>query len=260
LTAGKAVIHCDDDPASIGRFGPVDAGVVGDARACADTIVEWLDAADVEPSTHRSAALADRLEALDPTADFDDVSTDETIDLRRLTCALDAIVPADRTVVFDIGRYMLEAIKRIHVAGPPDFIITSNFAAIGLGTATAVGAAVGRPDRVTLAMVGDGGFMMGGLAEFNTAVRHGLDLILVVFNDGSYGAEFTLLKNRGLDRTLSLFDWPDLAPVAVALGGDGCTVRSPADLDSLEAAITNRTRPLLIDVKLDPASVLDVPH
>jgi thiamine pyrophosphate-dependent acetolactate synthase large subunit-like protein len=53
-----------------------------------------------------------------------------------------------------------------------------------------MGAAVvsGKP---TLLVTGEGGFMPDGLAEFNTTVRHDLDLIVFVFNDGAYGAEHT---------------------------------------------------------------------
>jgi thiamine pyrophosphate-dependent acetolactate synthase large subunit-like protein len=54
---------------------------------------------------------------------------------------------------------------------------------------------------------------------------------------------------------LSLFDWPDFAPVAQALGGTGLTVRNARDLDLLPEAIARRDGPLLIDAKLDPARV-----
>jgi acetolactate synthase I/II/III large subunit len=107
-------------------------------------------------------------------------------------------------------------------------------------------------------VVGDGGFMLGGLTEFNTAVRHGVDLITVVCNDGAYGAERDNLQLRGHDVGLSLLPWPDLAPVADALGGSGFTVRTAADLQQLEKVIAERDRPLLIDVKLDPAASIAI--
>jgi thiamine pyrophosphate-dependent acetolactate synthase large subunit-like protein len=96
--------------------------------------------------------------------------------------------------------------------------------------------------------------MLGGLTEFNTAVRYGLDLITVVCNDGAYGAEIDNLRARGHDVGLSLVPWPDLAPVADALGGAGVTVRTAADLQQLAKVIAERDRPLLIDLKLDPAA------
>jgi thiamine pyrophosphate-dependent acetolactate synthase large subunit-like protein len=127
-----------------------------------------------------------------------------------------------------------------------------NFASIGLGTGTAVGAAVGTPDRPTVLICGDGGFMMDGVAEFNSAVRHGVDLIVVLLNDGAYGAEHIQFTMRDMDPVVTTFDWPDFAPVADALGGTGYTVRNAADLDLALAALPSRTGPVLIDIKIDP--------
>jgi thiamine pyrophosphate-dependent acetolactate synthase large subunit-like protein len=45
-------------------------------------------------------------------------------------------------------------------------------------------------------ITGDGGFMLGGLTEFTAAVRHKVDLILIVCNDGGYGAEHIQFVNR----------------------------------------------------------------
>ena len=58
-----------------------------------------------------------------------------------------------------------------------------------------------------------------------------------------------------MDTSISLFDWPDFAPIAEALGGRGVTVRSAADLDLVGEAVAARDRPLLIELKLDPADM-----
>ena len=50
----------------------------------------------------------------------------------------------------------------------------------------------------------------GGLAEFNTAVRHKSDLIVIVCNDGAYGAEHIKFRNRQMDPGVILFDWPEI--------------------------------------------------
>ena len=118
--------------------------------------------------------------------------------------------------------------------------------------AWAVGAAAAAPGRSTVLVTGDGGFMNGGLAEFNTAARHGQDIVVIVLNDGGYGAEEIQLRARQMDPATAFLDWPDLAPVAIALGGEAVTVRTAEDLEGAVAAIARRTRPLLIDVRIDP--------
>ena len=94
--------------------------------------------------------------------------------------------------------------------------------------------------------------MFGGLMEFNSAVRHKVDLIAVVCSDGSYGMEHIQFRERQMDPGVTLFDWPDFAPVAESLGGRGITVRSLADLEKAADFIKHRDRPILIDLKLDP--------
>ena len=63
------------------------------------------------------------------------------------------------------------------------------FGSIGMGMGMAIGAGVAAPDDPVAFVCGDGGFMTSGITEFNTAVRHNIDLITIVCNDGAYGAE-----------------------------------------------------------------------
>ena len=102
---------------------------------------------------------------------------------------------------------------------------------------------------------GGGGFMMGGINEFNTAVRLKQDLIVIVANDSAYGAEHIQFLDRKMDPGLSMFDWPSFADIATALGGQGLTVTSVAELDLAIAALDTRDRPLLIELRLDPNDV-----
>jgi acetolactate synthase-1/2/3 large subunit len=60
------------------------------------------------------------------------------------------------------------------------------------------------------------------------------------------------LVEHGLSPDVAAFHWPDLAPIADDLGGQGMTVRSYSDIASVGPLIANRTRPILIDLKLDP--------
>ena len=99
--------------------------------------------------------------------------------------------------------------------------------------------------------------MLSGVSELVTAVREKLNLIVVVCNDGGYGAEHIQFRNKNMLPDLSLFNWPDFVPVAQALGADGATVRSREVLHLAIAALEQRdvSRPFLIDLKLDPDSV-----
>jgi thiamine pyrophosphate-dependent acetolactate synthase large subunit-like protein len=249
------LVQVNLEAGEIGRCAVPDAGVVGDPATVADLIVRWLDEAEISPSGFRTAALQATIDAqagqFSPVAD----NGDGTVDFRHALEQLDHLLPQDRFLVVGAGRFMRKAWTTVRATDPQSFINTSNFSSIGLGVGYAIGAAAGAPNRPIVLIEGDGGFMHAGLTEFNTAVRENLDLIVAVCNDGAYGAEHIKFRERDLDADNIVFDWPELAPLAVALGGEGVTVRESADWAKVETALRERTRPLLIDIKLDPNRV-----
>jgi thiamine pyrophosphate-dependent acetolactate synthase large subunit-like protein len=251
LVEKRRLVQVDLDLRTLGRIVTPDAGVLGDAARTADEFVALLDEAGIRPTGFASAALAAELVRLDEQH-RPDRSTENRVDIHTAVHRVDAAVPPDRTVVTDGGRFLHSAWPAIGVQHPRHFVHTVNFGSIGLGMGTAIGAGVGRPDHPALLVTGDGGFMMGGLNEFNSAVRMGLDLIVLVLNDGSYGAEHVQFVRREVDPELSLFGWPDFAPVADTLGGRGFTVRNLDELDAALAHLPDRDRPVLIDVHVDP--------
>jgi thiamine pyrophosphate-dependent acetolactate synthase large subunit-like protein len=201
--------------------------------------------------------MADRLAAWDPAASIRDASTDTSVDLRTAMLRLDAAFPRDRTVVVDGGRFAHAAMGMLGVPDPSAYLHTLHFGSIGLGLAEAVGAHTAAPDRPVLLVAGDGGFMLGGLHEFSSAVRHRVDLVVVVLNDSAYGAEYVQLADRGMDPEICTFAWASFAGMAEALGGVGVTANNLAELDVALGLVEHRdrTRPLLIEVTLDPATV-----
>jgi thiamine pyrophosphate-dependent acetolactate synthase large subunit-like protein len=248
---GKRIVQINLEPSEIGKNVPADAGLIGDAAKVADLIVHWLNEAEIAPSGFCTAELRDRIAAENPDPAADQAHADGTVDYLRALIHLERALPADRVLVTDTGRIMPGACTNISATDPQSYITTTNFGSIGFGLTHAVGAACAANGRPVVVINGDGSFMHGGLAEFNTAVRHNLDLIVIVANDGAYGSEENIFRQKMVDATSSFFDWPEFAPLAIALGGEGIAIRSELDFDSVKEAIRNRSKPLLIDIKLD---------
>ncbi|MER6176807.1 thiamine pyrophosphate-dependent enzyme [Streptosporangium sp. NPDC001681] len=256
LLEGKSVVHVDDDPSAIGRHAPVTAGVPGDAAVTARTIVDWLDTAEIPTSSYRELVRR----RLTPEAlRWTETSTD-SFSLAAVLSAIDAALPAVRTIVQDGGRFLGESFRYLGTHEPAAHVLSTSFGAVGLGMGAAIGAACAAPDEPTVLITGDGGFMMSGLAELQSAVRHGIPLTVVVCNDGSYGAEYDQFINRGIDPGLSLFEWPQFADLAGPLGCKGLTVSTMADLAPALAAMRDSDRPVVIDVKIAPDAIPEVPH
>ena len=255
LLTGKRLIQVNLERSEVGRGVRPDAGIVGDPALTADRMVELLDMAEIPSSGFRDEELSARLAEWRLPPDLTKERAAGTVDIRRALLAIDAAVPADRVVVQDGGRFMVEVWKAVSAPDPRSYVHTVNSAAIGHGMGEALGAARAAGGRPTLLVAGDGGFMLNGWSEFATAVREKLDLVIVVCNDGGYGAEYIQFRRKQMDPALSILHWPDFAPIAVAMGGEGVTVRSAEDLSLVAEAITQRTKPLLIDLKLDPESL-----
>src|ERR687892_2589189 len=110
------------------------------------------------------------------------------MDPRTLSIRLDDLLPRDRLVAIDSGHFMGWPAMYVDVPDPQGFVFTQAFQSIGLGLASAIGAAVAQPDRLTVAALGDGGALMAA-GELETAARLRLPLLAVVYNDPAYGAE-----------------------------------------------------------------------
>jgi thiamine pyrophosphate-dependent acetolactate synthase large subunit-like protein len=75
--------------------------------------------------------------------------------------------------------------------------------------------------------------------------------VIVLLNDGAYGAELHLLKMRGMPTALSQFPMVDFAPIADALGFRTATVRNIEQLRALKPLLTKPDGPILLDIKIN---------
>ena len=251
------VVQVDDDPAALGAHRPVQLGVPGDVAETARAVAGALGAGAVRDHEggFRSAELRARIAAQGRWRDvpFKDESDGERIDPRALSIALDDLLPAERTVAVDSGNFMGYPSMYLSVPDEAGFCFTQAFQSIGLGLATAIGAAVARPDRLAVAALGDGGALMG-VSELETVARLGLPMVVVVYDDEAYGAEVHHFGPDGDPLDTVRFPPADIAAIGRGFGFDGVTVRDAADLGPVRDWLAGpRERPLLIDAKVTSA-------
>ena len=126
-------------------------------------------------------------------------------------------LPADAIVVLDSGTHQILARRYYKVLAPGGLIFPSDFQSMGFAIPTAIGARIGAPDRVVVAIVGDGGFAMTGL-ELLSAVREGLSIVVIVFVDGALGQiRVQQLADYGASHAVKLRN-PDFGLFAAAVG------------------------------------------
>jgi acetolactate synthase I/II/III large subunit len=259
---GATVAQVDDDPSALGGHVPVALGVTGDvaltARAVADALGE-ASSGDVPGgkapggrSGYRSAALRDRIAAQIRWRDvpFEDESTGHRIDPRALSIGLDDLLPAERIVAVDSGNFMGYPSMFLSVPDADGFCFTQAYQSIGLGLASAIGSAIARPDRLTVAALGDGGALMG-ISELETVVRLGLPMVIVVYDDDAYGAEVHHFAPDGDPLDTVRFPPVKIARIGRGFGCQSVTVRRRRDLRAVKAWLDGpRDAPLLVHAKV----------
>jgi thiamine pyrophosphate-dependent acetolactate synthase large subunit-like protein len=262
------VIQVDRDEEAVGAHRPVDLGVVGDARLVAEELVAALTAGIEEGGIGGAAASASGAHSRDLGAARRSVAlageiaagrwrdepyeeSREWLDPRTLSIALDDLLPPERTVVVDSGAFMGYPSMYLQVPDAQGFVFPQAFQCVGLGLGTAIGAAIARPDRLTVCAVGDGGLLMA-LPDLETLGRLRPDMLVVIYDDAAYGAEVHHFRPMGIPVELAQFPPTDFAALAEAAGCRGLTARTAADLEGVRGWLENRDRPLVLDAKVDP--------
>jgi len=249
------VIQVDDEAGSVGAHRDGAIGVVGDVRETAVSALERLflpRERELKFAGYRSDDVRKRIAAQVRWRDvaYEDNGADDRIDPRTLTIALDDLLPGDRVVGVDSGNFMGYPSMFLSVPDEWGFCFTQAFQSIGLGLATAIGAALAQPGRLPVAALGDGGALMG-VAELETVVRLKLPMVVVVYNDHAYGAEVHHFGPDGHELDIVQFPPTDIAAIAAGFGFHTLTVRTIDDLAPVADWVAgDRIQPLLIDAKV----------
>jgi acetolactate synthase-1/2/3 large subunit len=235
---GTRIVQLDADPDEIGRNHPVAVGLVGDARATLEALLERLRAA-TPPRASRKAERQDlraaiaRHNAQEPQA--------------GILAALRAGTPED--AIFVSGMCQIGYYSRPFwpVRRPRTYLTSSYSGNLGYEYALALGAKVARPDRPVVAAIGDGGFMYNA-QEMSTAVRHKINVVAVVFNDNAYGNVARDLDEAWGGSYQADLHNPDFMKLAEAFGVLGMRAADPLDVGRLVRDAVQRDRPALIEV------------
>ncbi|MDI5975061.1 thiamine pyrophosphate-binding protein [Amycolatopsis magusensis] len=251
------LIQIDIDPAEIGRNYPVEIGAVADAALAVDAIASAVTARSPQGTDRpalREKIAAERQELFGASRERGR-SDDFPLRPERILADLRDALPADAVLVTDVG-WNKNGVAQCYELPPQGrFVTPGGLSTMGFGPAAAVGVQLAEPDRVVVALIGDGG-LSAQLPAVPMAVEQGLPVIFLVMNNrahgtiadlqaasfgASYGCEFTDADGNPYS--------PDFAAYGRACGADGYLVGKPADLaEALRTAIESRR-----------TSVLDVP-
>ena len=230
----RTILHVNAMPAEVDADYIVAVGLVGDLTAALDELGR--------AARPRQAGAFDALVGK-ARAELGEEADDPAFPMKpaRVVADLRRALGPDDIVVSDVGVHKLWLGRRYPCERPNTCIISNGFAAMGIAVPGAVAAKLALPERTVVAATGDGGFLMNS-QELETAVRIGTPIVVVVFDDRTFGL-IRYKQERQFGRSAAVdFSNPDFVRYAESFGAKGYRVESAeALLPTLREAIASRT-------------------
>jgi thiamine pyrophosphate-dependent acetolactate synthase large subunit-like protein len=239
------IIQIDTNPGHIGRRHPVTVALVGDCRLTLNDLLPLLeqkiDAAFLQDMQQ------DMQEWLKKQDDIEK-SMDAPIHPQALARAVSDHAAEDAIVIADTGAVTVWSARNFYIKGTQQFTLSGGLASMAYGLPAAIGAQLLYPDKQVIALCGDGGFGML-MVDFATAVRYGLPVKIIVFNNSKLALiEMEEEANSGNPEFETYLHNPDYARFAEACGGVGYSVSDPAQLDAVIGAALSSNQPCIVNV------------
>ncbi|MBR1663710.1 MAG: biosynthetic-type acetolactate synthase large subunit [Ruminococcus sp.] len=244
LEESTTIIHMDIDPAEIGKNIGTDIPLVGNAK---DVLSQLLE--QVEPMKHDE--WVEHLEKYRKPRKFPKAKKG-TVDPRQFIEKLSAAMPADTTVVADVGQNQIWAATSYKLKPGGRFLTSGGMGTMGYSLPCAMGAKMACPDRTSLQICGDGSFQMQFM-EMATCVQYGVNVKIVVMTNNRLGMVRELQDIGFNGRKVSVFldGSPDFVKLAAAYGIPAMRVTDTRSMNKAIDALAGEDRLMLVEVCVD---------
>jgi acetolactate synthase-1/2/3 large subunit len=242
-TADRTLIHIDSSSAEVDAHYPVAAGVVGDIKHSLARIAALATPHQGEPMRALRQALIEEMRQHRH-------DTDVPMKPQKIIWDLRTVLDLEDIVVCDVGAHKMWMARMFRCEHPNTCLISNGFASMGIAVPGAIAAKLVHPERAVVAVTGDAGFMMNS-QEIETAMRLGVPIVILIWNDGGYG----LIEWKQLNtfkRTSHVhFGNPDFVQYAQSFGAAGYRVSPEDDLQAILRRSLADNRVSVIDCPVD---------
>ena len=243
---GAQVIHVNFQAAEVDEVYFPQLNVVGDIESTMDRLARGIVSRDgwqFDCFDQVRAHLESRL-----TRYFED--TRFPMLPQRLVHHLRQKLDEDAILALDNGIYKIWFARNYKAYHRNTLLLDNALASMGAGLPSAMMAKLLAPERQVLAVCGDGGFLMNS-QELETAVRLGLDLIVIVLNDGAYGMIEWKQRDMGFERFGLSYQNPDFVAYAKSYGASGFRPENDEDFEKILGDCLEAPGVKLIDLPVD---------
>jgi len=233
-TADRTIVHIDSSPAEVDGNYPVAVGVVGDIGRSLQRIAELAQ-------PHQGHTLRPLRKAL--IDEMDQHKDDPFFPMKpqKIIWDLRTALGLQDIVICDVGAHKMWIARMFRCEHPNTCVISNGFASMGIAVPGAIAAKMAFPERKVVAVTGDAGFLMNS-QEIETALRHNIPVVILIWNDGGYGLiEWKQMNTFGRSAYVS-FNNPDFTKYAQSFGANGYKVTKADELlPILKQALADNT-------------------
>ncbi|NPE27896.1 acetolactate synthase large subunit [Methanococcoides sp. SA1] len=234
------VIHIDIDPAEISKIIKVDVPIVGDAKHVLGSLITHVSECDTKEWLDKIATWK---------RDFPlfYVNREDVIKPQYILEQISKVCP-DAIIVTEVGQHQMWAAQYFNYTEPRTFISSGGLGTMGYGFPAAIGAKLGKPDKVVFDVSGDGSFQMNS-QEMATIVQNNIPIIIAIFNNGYLGMvrqwQALFFEHRYSHTTIE--NSVDFVKLAEAYGAMGIRVTKPSEVKAAIEKAIEANAPVLID-------------
>jgi acetolactate synthase I/II/III large subunit len=245
-------IHIDVDPAEISKNVPAHIPIVGDARDILPKLTGEYRALQTD-----SARLEDWWARIDGWREqyplrYED-SVDSEIKPQFMVEELYRVTDGEAIVTSDVGQHQMWAAQYYHFAKPRRWLNSGGLGTMGFGLPAAIGAKVAMPDETVVCLAGDGSLIMV-CQEMATAAAHGLDVKVMLMNNGHFGMvrQWQELFWAERYKSVEMGPSPDWVKLAESFGWNATRIDDKATLGEAMRTSLEAPGPALLDVRVTP--------
>lgn len=248
------VVHIDIDPTSIRKNVKVDVPVVGDCKLALSALLEISDSRF--PNRDWGSAHSEWLHTTSEWKESKPLTYTQDpngpIKPQRVVEALQKLTRGEAIIVTDVGQHQMWTAQFYSFTKPRTLLTSGGLGTMGYGLPASIGAQLAFPDRLVIAIVGDGSIQMN-IQELITAVSNHLPVKIVILNNRYLGMvrQWQELFYNGVYASTNMEAQPDFVKLAEAYGAEGYRIEKVELLEStLEQALSSANT-AIIDVRVD---------